>query len=359
MEDLLVTEKVNEGAPAVAVENKTSAEFPGREVTVKPNHFNGKLGKNAEVSVPLKSVVPLQPIKNKYPNTYKQMRCKFIVSGIREFEMGKDEKRKWTMFLMFKWKNEAEKPEGGQATNWKCNFRLCRLERAGPPNQFFFESNKSGNRLISQRQQPVGPWGQQPVLGGDNGVDSESGVEDNVEENPHIENNNDPYSITWDPNFINNITIDQRGCADKINAHLKGCRNVEAHELTRLALFNLFAPTEYFLTELIPATNECLVQRGFKKLMLGEWECWIGIWMLLQLHPGYQADNLFSSKSRTMYWNPPFIGSVISGNGFCSICECIMLRDLKDASEHRDKFWWVRELLDAFNRNMERIFCPS
>ena len=35
----------------------------GRKLKGKPKQFNGKFGKNAEVSVPLKSIVPLAPVK--------------------------------------------------------------------------------------------------------------------------------------------------------------------------------------------------------------------------------------------------------------------------------------------------------
>ena len=62
---------------------------------------------------------------------------------------------------MLKWKNKAKKPDRGQDTNWKVNFCQCMLERAGPPNQLFFESKKRGHRLISQQQQQVGLWGKQ------------------------------------------------------------------------------------------------------------------------------------------------------------------------------------------------------
>ena len=68
----LVTDVVNEG------------EHRGpQKLTVRPDKFHKSMGKNAEVSVPLKAIVLLAPIKVKYPNTYKQMRGRFIVEDVK------------------------------------------------------------------------------------------------------------------------------------------------------------------------------------------------------------------------------------------------------------------------------------
>ena len=139
-------EEINKDQP----ENpENSEQVEGRAVKEKPTRFNGKLGKNAEITAPLKSVLPLEPIRIKYHNTYKQKRCSFIVQDVREFQVGKGDKAEWKVFLVLKWKKEDEKPGGAVERKWKCNFRQCKLVRAGPPNQFFFAKAKKGGRLIS------------------------------------------------------------------------------------------------------------------------------------------------------------------------------------------------------------------
>ena len=86
---------------------------------------------------------------------------------------------------------------------------------------------------------------------------------------------------------------------------------------------------------------------------------WLGIWFVMQLHPGYQMRDFFSVKNRTTFWNPSFLGYIMSGKRFEQINECIRLRNIEDNPDYRDKFFWVREMIDCFNENMEDIFSPS
>ena len=45
--------------------------------------MNKKLEQNATISVLLKNVLLLPPIKEKYPNNYKEKRCQFVVCGLK------------------------------------------------------------------------------------------------------------------------------------------------------------------------------------------------------------------------------------------------------------------------------------
>ena len=78
-------------APLPLIEAPTVARNEFCSVTVKPKRLHKKMGKFAEVSVPLKSIIPLNPIKTKYANTYKQTRTTFIVQDLKCFETGKKE----------------------------------------------------------------------------------------------------------------------------------------------------------------------------------------------------------------------------------------------------------------------------
>ena len=350
---LLEAEPANQDEQDGAGNTENQEERDGRKLKKKPPQFNSRLGKNAEVSLPLKSLLPLAPIKEKYQNTYKQKRSRFIVEDVREFEIGKNKKR-WVTFLLLKWKNQSEKPDGNEDTQWKCNFRNCKLERQGPPNQLFFPPPKRGRRLISPQ-----PSSHPTQATNDEVADPESDVEAVMEPNPTNENVNDPYYVKWDDNFIDNIDIDQRGSMDKTSARLKGHREIGVHELTKLALFHILAPTEYCIDDLFPATNKELQSRGYDTLCDGEFDCWLGIWTLMQLHPGYQSKEFFNVKPRDMFWNPPYCGGVMSGKRFSDISACIRLRKDEDVPNYRDKFFWVRNLIDGFNENMSKVFCPA
>ena len=202
-------------------------------------------------------------------------------------------------------------PNENEDTVWRCNFRNCKLESAGPPNQFFFPKQKSRRRLISPSTSS------HPTQAIDEEhADHESDVEEQMEANPTTEDVGDPYFIKWDDNFVDEINIDQRGAIDKNNARLFGNREAKPHELTKRALFHLFAPSEYCRDHLFPATNAELQARGYDILCDEEFDFWIGIWCLIQLHPGYQSKDFFSVKVRDMYWNPSYCGGHMTGKRF-------------------------------------------
>ena len=100
--------------------------------------------------------------------------------------------------------------------------------------------------------------------------------------------------MKWDPSFIDGISIDERGQIDKTAANILGFRNVlPSHELPKVTLFHMLLPKAYILDHLMPATNKELSVRQYNTLQPGEWDCWIGLWFLMQLHPGYQMKDFF------------------------------------------------------------------
>ena len=79
---------------------------------------------------------------------------------------------------------------GNEDTVWQCNFRNCKLERAGPPNQFFFPKQKS----LCTSSHPTQPIDKQLP-------DYDSDVEKQMEADPTTQGVGDPYYIKWDDNF--------------------------------------------------------------------------------------------------------------------------------------------------------------
>ena len=49
----------------------------------------------------------------------------------------------------------------------------------------------------------------------------------------------------------------------------------------------------------------------------------------------------------------------MSGKRFSDISSCICLRKVEDNPAYRYKFFWVRELIDGFNKNMSKVFVPG
>ena len=78
---------------------------------------------------------------------------------------------------------------------------------------------------------------------------------------------------------------------------------------------------------------------------------WLGICLLIYLHPGYTIRDLFSIKERNVFLNFTFIVVVMSDNQFDQIGECIYIRKIEDNPKHNGRLFCVQELIIRFNRN--------
>ena len=91
-------------------------------------------------------------------------------------------------------------------------------------------------------------------------------------------------------------------------------------------------------------------------MKVGESYGWLGILILISLHPGYTARSLFFVKEINVLLKPPFIIGIMAGKRFDKIGECIHLRKKEDITKHHDIFFWVREIINRFSRNMTKCF---
>lgn len=136
-------------------------------------------------------------------------------------------------------------------------------------------------------------------------------------------------------------------------ATLKGVDNPK--EMSEVDYYLHFLPLKYIETDLLEATNEQLEANGKKKCSLPEFKCWLGIWLQIYLHPGYKTEDFFSKEPRTMYWHPPYLGDTMSGNRFRAIHSCLTLTQ-ETPPTYRDRFFWVRPLIKAFNDETKDAF---
>ena len=72
-----------------------------------------------------------------------------------------------------------------------------------------------------------------------------------------------------------------------------------------------------------------------------------------------QILGVFSLCEHSKYWNPYFIGDIMSCNHFEEINQHFTLRIDDPPSNYRDKFWWIKELIVEWNTNMIDKFSPS
>lgn len=346
------TDETNREQDVVASTNpapELDSEFDCR-VLERPNRLNKKMGKNAIVSVKLKNILPINQIKERYPNDYKEKRCHFIVGDIKKMKVTHRNGDTVIIVLTLKFKSENDDPRTivpSTEFHWHARYSNCRLERPGPPNQLFFSKNNKANTQIepsTRNQSRIQPQrrrdDQDASLTDAEHSDPESDLENNDEERGIDPQATDRYFIEWQDNFMEHVTIDNRqlrGCS-KAGPSLNGFLQTKYEFLSASSFFMVLCPTKYFEEHLIPATNKELSEMHEKDLTLGEFFVWLGVWFLISLNPGYSPKDFFSTKQRDMYWNPSFLGSAMSGKRFQRLGEAIRLNN--DPPPHyKDRFF--------------------
>ena len=78
---------------------------------------------------------------------------------------------------------------------------------------------------------------------------------------------------------------------------------------------------------------------------MGEFWVWQGLWVLVTSQPAYEYREFFSLRECPKFWNPSFLGKIMSRNLFEEINQHFTLRKDDPPSNYRDKFWWIRELI--------------
>ena len=260
------------------------------------------------------------------------------------------EKNEKVIKLSVEFKTKEEDPlypkDGGIYT---VRYSNCKLVRIGPPNQLFFPPHRENKKEKPRNEcQNITEVGEQS--------DDDSQIKEVVDEPEEDKDKDSKYFVKWSDEFVPNITIDLRSNYGKHKSKVYGTQFFDYDNT--LTFFTKFLPMRYIKDHLLPATNKALEEKNIRGTSIGEFLGWLGIWFLMSINPTYSQDDFFSLKERNIYWNPPFLGSIMSGKRFKIITEWIRLTTSKPP-EYRDRFFLVRDLIYGFNEHMAEIFSPS
>ena len=122
-----------------------------------------------------------------------------------------------------------------------------------------------------------------------------------------------------------------------------------------LSLFEHFFPKEFVLETLLPATNENLNI----SLQYGEFLRFVGVILIMSTtHYGGRSD-LWSQQPISPFEGVSFrLNEIMSRYRFDAIVHALGFTN-KTPPTYRDRFWEVRDMLAAWNKNMADNFCPS
>ena len=129
-------------------------------------------------------------------------------------------------------------------------------------------------------------------------------------------------------------------------------------EPSNLDLFEGFFFSAYIKTTILPKTNNNL-HRGHDQLQYGEFLQWLGLWLLMSTMVGPQQHEFWAAYPINAFRGAPLhLGVWMSRARFDAILASLSFTD-RDPPPFLDKFWEVRQMIDAWGPNMNNAFAPG
>ena len=129
-------------------------------------------------------------------------------------------------------------------------------------------------------------------------------------------------------------------------------------EPSNLDLFEGFFFSAYIKTTILPKTNNNL-HHGHDQLQYGEFLQWLGLWLLMSTMVGPQRHEYWAAYPINAFRGAPLrLGVWMSRAHFDAILAALSFTD-RDPPPFVDKFWEVRQMIDAWGSNMNNAFAPG
>lgn len=333
------------------------------------------MGVGALISVLANRVHPSKHIREKHRNMRNGMRiidCRVIRLEVKKIS------RKDQEAIVFT--HSDYKEENGLLVELYACKRYCKILQEGPPDQFFIadsnddvenvnrdaegevelpdivrnSANSGGtalNEIISQMRS-------EGFFVDDDNLPVEENVPDVI-----TEASSDGERRSIDRNDVMQEWKHDGLCLRKITeardykASLKKYCTDEM-KFTKLQFFELMIPKHYFITVILPTMNKNL-PAGEKNITYGEFLKFLGLRFLMATVQGPQYRDYWSEQPISMFRGAPFrFFDFMSRNRFD-----IILQSLAYTNENpptiQDRFWEIRKLISAWNKNMSDTFSAS
>jgi len=125
-------------------------------------------------------------------------------------------------------------------------------------------------------------------------------------------------------------------------------------QLTHLQLFEILFPTDFVKNVIITETNKKLKDH----MSYSEWLLFLGINLEMCTQVGFERRSYWATDSIGKRAAPYSYREIMTRDRFEEILRNIQFTSFEPPQE-RDRFWEVREMIEAWNTNMERQFKPS
>ena len=124
-------------------------------------------------------------------------------------------------------------------------------------------------------------------------------------------------------------------------------------------LFEMFFFKPYVVGVIIPQTNICLQQGKHCPISYGEFLHWLGLWFHMATSNGPDQMEFWSMGEVDCFVGAPMrFGHFMSKKHFEAILKALAITATQPPA-FGDRFWEVREIIEAWNAHMIEQFTPS
>ena len=315
-------------------------------------------GKGGTVSCLIKFLHPSQLIRNTFLNPTSGQRLEGCITVHQEVKRI-NRKDQLSIVIHHDDFKEADEETFQELYAVKKHFTI---QAEGDPN-FFFDLPVAADVQEEPQELLLPPVVDDELMGENHGgqqnlISALTGVLD-------IDDNNEPVpeNVPGDPvpSVLSTVWGHYGFCYRKSNnlADTKA-RLVNNVDTTRddvnLHLFEWLFPRKYIEDVILTETNKVLDK---ELVTYGELLRWMGLWVLISTVDGSDRRSFWSSKSVNMYEGAPFrLGNYMTRTRFEEILSSLCYTD-ESPPTLLDRFWEIRRLIVAWNKNMDENFIPS
>jgi hypothetical protein len=317
------------------------------------------MGKDAQISVLAKYIHPSELIRSKWPNPVPGLR----LTGTVIQQQTKKISHRDQLALVFS--SPAIVNDAGEPIELHAVPHWCKILEEGP-SEFFFTAVESAEQeeAAQEEQQPIPGEALHLIQVQSHGqidhldLTALSGVVDIDDDNQPLPENipttgesvADDIFGEWGHNGIC-----ERRKEDAPNRGAKIKKFSTELRPTIEQMFLTFLPMKWVKDVLLVETNKHID----KPVTMGEFLRWLGLWFTMAMHHFKDRRSFWSTKEVDVFAGAPVrLGEYMSRNRFENILSSLCFTDTTPPA-YKDHFWEVRQMIDAWNENMEQQFSPS
>ncbi len=321
------------------------------------------LGKDAVCSCYGRFLRPSLHVRTRYPNMNKTKRFVGLVAVRLETKKVRNEDAECVILTSHEFVDDD-----GQFIEMYCNKRYIVVEVEGPSYSYFssnIQRNENDEEMSDVEPEVVDDEVFEfisrtaTIHADDEDVQQLQGVVEIDNDNDPLpenipnnndRNNNDCTFKDWGHNGI---------CQRKVNGateHKATINFPSSFSPTLVDIFDLLFPKSFVEEVILTETNKELKQGV---LTYGEFLRWLGLWFLMATIQGPERADFWKLTEVDVHDGAPFrLNSLMTKNRFDEILHALTFTNIQ-APDYKDRFHHIRQLVIAWNENIQQNFKPG